>query len=105
MAFTLVLFLLLTVLLDLCLFRPRRKRSKRRAIMLNSIQPGSVVYTSDGVRGTVRRITGNELVMECMPDGLVLGFLLESIERVENYNEAAAKEKMRQKIERSRRRF
>lgn len=105
MALTFILFLLLTILLDLCLFRPRRRRMKQRAILLNSIQPGSVVYTLDGVRGRVCSIQGPDLVLECMPDGRKLGFSLEGIGQVENYDEAAAKEKMRRKIERSRQRF
>ena len=104
MMVTLLLFLLLATLLDLCMFRPRRRASKKRAVLLNSVEPGSVVYTEDGVRGRVLRLCGGDVVLACAPDDVQLTFGLEHIARVENYNEAAAKEKMKQKVRRARER-
>ena len=40
MGVTLILFLLLVILIDLTLFRPRRRKMNERAMMLNSISEG-----------------------------------------------------------------
>lgn len=48
---------------------------------------------------------GADIVLGCGPEQVELTFALENIERVENYDKAAAKEKMKRKIQQNRRRL
>ena len=105
MGVTLILLLLLVILIDLTLFRPRRRKMNERAMMLNSISEGQTVYTDDGIRGKVIRCEGADIVLGCGPEQVKLTFALDGIERVKNYDKAAAKEKMKRKIQQNRRRL
>lgn len=105
MEITLLLFLILVIVLDLAMFRPRRRETKKHAIMLNSIEIGQIVYTQDGVRGEVRLLDRDQIVLACGPQKTQLLFALEAIERVEAYDKVVAEAKMKEKIQRNRRRF
>lgn len=105
MEVTLILFLLLVILLDLTLFRPRRRKANERAVMLNSISEGQTVYTDDGIHGQVIRREAADILLACGPEHVELTFALENIERVDHYDKAAAKEKMKRKIQQNRHRL
>ena len=103
MGVTLLLFLILAIVLDLAMFRPRRQEAKNYAVMLNSIDIGQIVYTQDGIRGEVQLLNEGQIVLACGPEKTKLLFALDGIERVEAYDKAAAEAKMKEKIRRNRR--
>lgn len=105
MEVTLALFLLFVIVLDLTMFRPRRRKAKECATMLNSIDIGQMVYTQDGIRGEVQLLDGGQIVLACGPEKAQLLFALEAIARVEVYDKVAAEAKMEAKIRRNRRRL
>lgn len=102
MIYTLLSFLILMFVLNFAFIRPHRKAFNKRAIMLNSIRTGLVVYTADGVRAKVEAVKRDVVTLSCYPDGVRLFVDLESIERVENYDEKHARSLMDAKIQKGR---
>lgn len=70
--------------------------------MLNSVVKGSVVYTVDGIKGRVEELRGGQVLLYCFPDETPIYFDLEAIEKIDNYDKKAAKRKMKEKIQRKR---
>lgn len=102
MIYTLLFFLILMLVLNFTIIRPHRKAFNKRAVMLNSIRAGMVVYTVDGVRAEVDSVEKDMVKLSCFPDGIRLFMDLESIESVENYDEKYARSLMDEKIKRGR---
>lgn len=102
MIYTLLFFLILMLVLNLAIIRPHRKAFNRRAVMLNSIRPGLVIYTADGVRAKVDAVEKDRVNLSCFPDGVKLVMDLEAIEQVEDYNEKHARSLMDEKIRKGR---
>lgn len=102
MIYTLLFFLILMLVLNFAIIRPHRKAFNKRAVMLNSIRAGTVVYTVDGVRAEVDSVEKDMVKLSCFPDGIRLFMDLESIESVENYDEKYARSLMDEKIKRGR---
>lgn len=102
MIYTLLFFLILMLVLNFAIIRPHRKAFNKRAVMLNSIRAGMVVYTVDGVRAEVDSVEKDMVKLSCFPDGIRLFMDLESIESVENYDEKYARSLMDEKIKRGR---
>lgn len=102
MIYTLLFFLILMLVLNLAIIRPHRKAFNRRAVMLNSIRPGLVIYTVDGVRAKVDAVEKDRVNLSCFPDGVKLVMDLEAIEQVEDYNEKHARSLMDEKIRKGR---
>ncbi|WP_270395502.1 preprotein translocase subunit YajC [Mediterraneibacter massiliensis] len=100
--YTLIFFLAIMVATNLLLFRPKRKSFNKRAVMLNSIRTGTVVYTLDGIRGKVDAVNKGILKISCYPDNVKLIVDLETVDRIENYNEQYAKYMMDEKIRKGR---
>ena len=104
MIVSMILILLLVLCIYLILVRPERKSRKDHAVMLSSIEKGNIVYTVDGVRGQVESVRGGQVLLSCFPQQTILWFYLEAIAQIENYDRKLAKQKMKQKIERKRKR-
>lgn len=102
MIYTLLSFLVLMLVLNFAFIRPHRKAFNKRAIMLNSIRAGLVVYTVDGVRAKVEAVERDRVKLSCYPDGARLFVDLESIEQIENYDEKHARSLMDEKIRKGR---
>lgn len=102
MIYTLLSFLVLMFVLNFAFIRPHRKAFNKRAIMLNSIRAGLVIYTFDGVRAKVEAVERDRVKLNCYPDGVRLFVDLESIERIENYDEKHARSLMEEKIQKGR---
>ncbi len=102
MIYTLLLFLILMLVLNFAVIRPHRKAFNKRAVMLNSICAGLIVYTADGVRAKVEDVQKDMVRLSCFPDGIRILVELESIERVENYDEKHARSLMDAKMQRGR---
>lgn len=100
---TLIILLVFVTIVYFTLVRPQRKQANKNAIMLNSINKGTTVYTKDGVRGIVIKISGSTLTLSCKPDDTELEVDFSSIESIENYDEEKAKLLMQQKIQNKRR--
>ncbi|MDD6348313.1 MAG: preprotein translocase subunit YajC [Lachnospiraceae bacterium] len=100
---TLLLLLVFTLFFYLTIVRPMNKRQRKSATMLNSLKPGDVVYTVDGIKGIVDAIKFDRVSVRCLPDDNFMTFYMESIKQIENYDEKAAKAKMKEKIDNSRR--
>ena len=104
MIVSIVMILLLVLCIYLLLVRPERRDRKDTAVMLNSVERGNIVYTVDGIRGVVVNLKGDQVLLNCFPDHIPISFYLESVARIENYDRKAAKQKMKQKIGRKRKR-
>lgn len=104
MIVSVVIILLLILCIYLLLVRPERKLRKDNAVMLNSVERGTIVYTVDGVRGQVESLKGNQVLLNCFPDQIPICFYLEAVAEIEDYDKKAAKQKMKQKIGRKRKR-
>ena len=78
--------------------RPQRKKANSTAIKLNSVRVGQTVYTVSGIKGTVKSLNGANVKLVCPPDGTELECDLTAVKEIENYDEAAAKALMKQKI-------
>ena len=102
MIYTLLFFLILMLVLNLAIIRPHRKAFNKRAVMLNSVRPGLVIYTADGVRAKVDAVEKDRVNLSCFPDGVKLVMDLEAIEQVEDYNEKHARSLMDEKIRKGR---
>ncbi len=97
-----ILILILVTCIYFMLIWPERRKQKKQAVMLNSIEKGNILYTKDGVRGRVEVIEGRNLTLSCFPDGTKIRFDIESVSRIEDYDEVRAKEKMKEKIAKQR---
>lgn len=102
MIYTLLSFLILMLVLNFAFIRPHRKAFNKRAVMLNSVRAGLVIYTVDGVRAKVEAVERDRVKLNCYPDGVRLFVDLESIERIENYDEKHARSLMEKKIQKGR---
>lgn len=102
MIYTLLSFLVLMLVLNLAFIRPHRKAFNKRAIMLNSIRAGLIIYTVDGVRAKVEAVERDRVRLSCYPDGVRLYADLESVEQIENYDEKHARSLMDEKIQKGR---
>lgn len=100
--YTLMFFLVVMLVIKFLVFQPRRRAFNRRAVMLNSIRAGTVVYTADGIRAKVDAVNKSMLQLSCYPDDVRLSVDLESVDRIENYDEQAAMQLMGEKIRRGR---
>lgn len=105
MGYTLIFFLILMIAVNFVVVRPHRKAFNKRAIMLNSVKPGTVIYTEDGIRAEVDAINKDMLSLNCYPDGVKLLVELESVDRIENYDEKYARYLMDQKIQKGKEKF
>lgn len=102
MIYTLLFFLILMLVMNLAIIRPHRKAFNKRAVMLNSVRPGLVIYTADGVRAKVDAVEKDRVYLSCFPDGVRLVIDLESIGLVEDYDEKYARSLMDEKIQKGR---
>ncbi len=102
MIYTLLFFLILMLVMNLAIIRPHRKAFNKRAVMLNSVRTGLVIYTADGVRAKVDAVEKDRVYLSCFPDGVRLIIDLESIELVEDYDEKYARSLMDEKIQKGR---
>lgn len=82
--------------------RPSKKSFNKRAIMLNSIRTGTIIYTEDGVRAKVDSVNRDMIKISCYPDNIKLKIDLEAVSRIENYNEQQAQYLMDEKIRKGR---
>lgn len=96
---TLIILLFFVIIVYFSLVKPQRKKANNNAIMLNSIKNGTTVYTKDGIRGTVIRMSGSTLTLSCKPDDTELEVDFSSIDSIENYDEKKAQMLMKQKIQ------
>lgn len=100
--YTLLFFLILMLVLNFAIIRPHRKSFNKRAIMLNSVRSGVIVYTVDGIRAKVEAVEKDVVRLSCYPDGVRLLADLESVDRIENYDEKYARSLMDEKIRKGR---
>jgi len=93
LAFVLLLYFLLV--------RPQRKREERRALMVASVKPGSVIYAGGGIRCTVLEVRKDSVLAESGPGRSKLEFDADAIEAVEGFDYKG--ERSRQKMLREQR--
>lgn len=103
MVMALLLLLAFSAFFYIVMVRPINKKQRKSATMLNSLKPGDVVYTVDGIKGVVDSVKFDRVMVRCYPDDLFIDFYIESIKSIENYDEKAATLKMKDKIAASRR--
>ena len=99
MGYTLLFFLILMIAVNFVVVRPHRKSFNKRAIMLNSVKAGTIVYTVDGIRAEVDAVNRDVISLNCYPDGVKLLVELEAVDRIENYDEEYARHLMDAKIQ------
>ncbi len=97
MIISVLIILVLVMAVYISLILPERRNRKRRAVMLDSIAAGTILFTEDGIRGRVERVKDRHLLLSCFPDSTLLIFDLKSVKQIENYNEKAAIAKMKEK--------
>ncbi|MDD3404004.1 MAG: preprotein translocase subunit YajC [Hespellia sp.] len=102
MLISLIIILFFVVTIYFSLVRPERNRAKKKAVMLNTVTGGVIVYTVDGIRGKVDRLEGMDMTLSCYPDDTMITFNLEAVQCIEDYDEKSAKAKMKEKIKNAR---
>ena len=101
MTYMLLFFVGMALVIHFMITKPSRKKHDKKALMLNSIMKGDIIYTGDGLRGTVDRVNGAAVTVALMPDGKRVTIDLEEIKEVENYDVTRAEFLMDQKIRRN----
>ena len=78
----LIVIAVLFVLFWLLLVRPQRKRAGEQRTLIESLEVGDEIVSAGGLYGTIKRIEGDELIVEVAPQvevrmarGAVAGFV------------------------------
>jgi|BioPla2DNA2_1021312.scaffolds.fasta_scaffold17876_4 preprotein translocase YajC subunit len=101
----LLFFICVGAIMHFTITRPMRKTHDTKALMLNSIRPGNVICTTDGLRGLVVSVNKADVILTLMPDHVRVRINLEGIAEVENFDKELARELMDRKIQKGRSRM
>lgn len=63
----LILIVILAALFWLLLVRPQRRRAREQQELLRSLEAGDEIVSAGGLYGTIKRIDGDELIVEIAP--------------------------------------
>ena len=94
-------FVVIAILMHFALLKPYKKKVNDHAVMVNSIMPGNVVYTEDGIRGKVDKVGNGAITLSTFPEGKRLAMELDEITQVENYDKKAAEFIMNEKVKKN----
>lgn len=88
---TLMYLVVIIAVFYFLILRPQQAQQKKRAEMMNSMQPGAKVVTIGGICGTLVKATDDKIFIE-VADGVVIEMLRTAISTVVSPEDAVAAE-------------